>query len=137
MKIGMVVSEYNWDITSMMAARAEEHAKFLGVQVLKKIVVPGVFDIPLAVKELLSLDEVEGVVTIGAVIKGETDHDQVIMNNASRKIADLSLEYSKPVALGISGPGETRLQAMERIEKGRDAVESVVKMIKILKSSGK
>ncbi len=134
MKIGVVVSEYNWDITTMMLARAEEHAKFLGVQIERKITVPGVFDIPLGVKTLLSENDIDGVVTLGAVIKGETDHDQIVMNNAARKIADLSLEFNKPVALGISGPGETRIQAMERIEKGRDAVESVVKMLRVLKS---
>jgi 6,7-dimethyl-8-ribityllumazine synthase len=137
MKIGLVVSEYNWDITTMMMARAEEHAKFLGVQIERKIIVPGVFEIPLGVKTLLSEDEIDGVAAIGAVIKGETDHDQVIMNNAARKLADLSLDFGKPVALGISGPGETRMQAMQRIEKGKDAVESVVKMVKAIKSRGK
>ena len=59
------------------------------------------------------------------------------MNNAARKLADLSLDFGKPVALGISGPGETRMQAMQRIEKGKDAVESVVKMVKAIKSRGK
>jgi 6,7-dimethyl-8-ribityllumazine synthase len=71
-------------------------------------------------------------VTLGAVIEGETDHDQIVMQNAARKITDLAVEYGKPVALGISGPGETRLQAQDRIEKGRDALESCVKMLRRL-----
>jgi 6,7-dimethyl-8-ribityllumazine synthase len=54
------------------------------------------------------------------------------MQNAARKIEDLSVEYSKPVALGISGPNQTRLQAQARIEMARDAVESVAKMLKRL-----
>ncbi|MHB1811510.1 MAG: 6,7-dimethyl-8-ribityllumazine synthase [Thermoplasmataceae archaeon] len=132
MKIGIVVSEYNYDITMMMLERATEHAKFLGAEVAKIMKVPGTFDIPLAVKKLLDMHDIEGVVTLGAVIKGETDHDQIIMQNAARKIEDLGLEYSKPVALGISGPNQTRLQAEARIETARDAVESVVKMIKRL-----
>lgn len=130
MKIGIVVSEYNYDITMNMLQRAQEEAKFLGAEVAKVFKVPGTFDIPLGVKTLLDQKEIDGVVTLGAVIKGETDHDEVIMNNAARKIADLSLEFSKPVALGISGPGETRLQAQARIETAKDAVQSVVKMIK-------
>ena len=133
MKIGIVVSEYNYDITMMMLERATEHAKFLGSEVAKILKVPGTFDIPLGVKKLLELKEIEGVVTLGAVIKGETDHDQIIMQNSARKIEDLGLEYSKPVALGISGPNQTRLQAEARIETAKDAVESVVKMIKRLK----
>ncbi|MDI9378257.1 MAG: 6,7-dimethyl-8-ribityllumazine synthase, partial [Candidatus Thermoplasmatota archaeon] len=50
----------------------------------------------------------------------------------ARKITDLALDFNKPVALGITGPGMTRLQAVDRIEKGRDAVDSVVKMLKRL-----
>jgi 6,7-dimethyl-8-ribityllumazine synthase len=132
-KIGIVVSEYNYDITMMMLQRATEHAKFLGAEVTRTLKVPGTFDIPLGVKKLLELPDIEGVVTLGAVIKGETDHDQIIMQNSARKIEDLGLEYSKPVALGISGPNQTRLQAEARIETARDAVESVVKMIRRLK----
>ena len=130
--IGVVVSEFNFDITSMMLERAKAHAQFLEVDVTKVITVPGVFDMPLAVKKLCEDKSIDGVVTLGCVIEGETDHDQIIMQNAARKIADLSVEYGKPVSLGISGPGMTRLQAEDRIEKGRDAVESVVKMLKRL-----
>ncbi len=129
MKIGMVVAEFNYDITMMMVERAKDYADFLGVE-YKILKVPGTFDIPLGIKKLLKIDDIDGIIAIGAVIKGETDHDEVIMNNAARKIADLSLEFSKPVALGISGPGETRLQAQARIETAKDAVQSVVKMIK-------
>jgi len=132
MKIGIVVSEYNFDITSMMLERAIEEAKFLGADVLRVIKVPGTFDIPLGVKKLLQSKDVDGVVTLGAVIKGETGHDDIIMQNAARKIEDLMIEFSKPVALGISGPGETRLQAQARIEMAKDAVQSVIKMIKRL-----
>ncbi len=133
MKIGIVVSEYNYDITMMMLQRAEEHAKFLNLDVTKVLRVPGTFDIPLGVKKMLGRTDVDAVVTLGAVIKGETDHDQIIMQNAARKIEDLSVEYSKPVSLGISGPNETRLQAQARIEMAKDAVESVAKMLTRLK----
>lgn len=79
-------------------------------------------------------EDVDAVVTLGAVIEGETDHDQVVMQQASRKIIDLSLEYNKPVALGISGPGMSRLEAHERVKYAKRAVEAAVKMCKRLKS---
>ncbi len=128
-RIGLVAAEFNFDVTSMMIQRAKAEAEFLGVKITREVFVPGVYDIPLAVKKLVEMDDIDAVITIGAVIKGETDHDQVIMAQAARKITDLSLEYNKPVALGITGPGETQLQAMDRIEKGRDAVDAVVKML--------
>jgi 6,7-dimethyl-8-ribityllumazine synthase len=95
--------------------------------------VPGSFDIPLAVDALLEKKEIEGVVTLGSVIEGETKHDEIVIQHASRKIADLALEYKKPVSLGISGPGLSRLEAHERIEYAKRAVDAVVKMAKKMK----
>jgi len=132
-RIGIVVSEFNYDITMMMLERAKAHAAFLGVEVAEVVTMPGVYDIPIAVKKLLKRKDIDGVVALGAVIKGETDHDQIIMQNAARKLADLSVEFEKPIGLGISGPGMTRLQAEDRIENAKNAVESVVKQIKALK----
>ena len=133
MKIGIVCSEYNFDITQMMLERAKEHAKFLDVEVAKVVMTPGVYDIPLATKMLIKDKTIDAVVAIGAVIEGETEHDQVIIGQAARKITDLAVEYEKPIGLGISGPGMSRLQAEDRIERAKDAVESVVKQLKSLK----
>jgi 6,7-dimethyl-8-ribityllumazine synthase len=132
-RIGIVCSEYNFDLTQMMLERAKEHAKFLDVDIGKVTMVPGVFDIPLAVKTMLKDKAIDAVVTVGAVIEGETEHDQVVIGQAARKITDLAVEYEKPVGLGITGPGMSRLQAEDRIERAKDAVESVVKQLKTLK----
>ena len=133
MKLGIVVSEFNYDITMMMLERAKAHAQFLGVDVAKIVHVPGVYDMPLAIKALLNRKDVDGVVTLGAVIEGETEHDQIVIQHASRKITDLALEFNKPVSLGITGPGMNRMQAQDRVDRAKDAVESVVKMCKALK----
>jgi len=131
-KIGMVVAEFNFDVTSMMMERAKAEAEFLGVKITKTIMVPGVYEIPLATKKLLDLKEVDAVITLGAVITGETKHDEVVIAQAARLVADLQLEYGKPVAFGITGPDMTKLQAMDRIEKGRDVVDAAVKMLERL-----
>ncbi len=132
-KIGAVVSEFNYDITMMMLERAKEHADFLGAEITKVVKVPGVFDMGLGIKKLLKEKSIDGVVALGCVIEGETEHDELVISHAARKIADLALDYDKPVGLGISGPGMTRLQAEERIERAKSAVESVVKLHKNLK----
>jgi len=132
-RIGAVVSEFNYDITSMMLERAKEHAEFLNAEIKEIIKVPGVFDMGLPIKKLLEKKNIDCVVALGAVIEGETEHDDVVIQHASRKIADLSIEYSKPVGLGITGPGMTRLQAEERIERAKAAVEAVVKLHSRLK----
>ncbi len=133
MRIGIVCSEFNYDITQMMLERAKEHAKFLDVDVAKVVMTPGVYDMPLATKSLLKDESVDGVVALGAVIEGETEHDELIIGQAARKLTDLAVEFEKPVGLGITGPGMSRLQAEDRIERAKDAVESVVKQLKSLK----
>ena len=127
-RVAVVASEFNYDVTWMMVERAREEIEFLGASVGPVVKTPGVYDMPLAVKALMERKDVDGVVTLGAVIEGETDHDQVVMNQAARKLTDLSVEFGKPLGLGISGPGETRLQAQDRIENAANAVRAVIKM---------
>ncbi|MEM2573069.1 MAG: 6,7-dimethyl-8-ribityllumazine synthase [Candidatus Jordarchaeales archaeon] len=135
-RLGLVVSEFNYDITYLMLQRALDHAEFLGAKVVKVVRVPGAFDMPLAVKKLLERDDVDAVVTIGAVMKGDTDHDQVVAQHAARKMVDLAVEYGKPVSLGVSGPGMTRMEAMERIDEfPRRAVEAAIKMVRRLREA--
>lgn len=131
-KIGAVVAEFNFDITSMMLELAKEHAKFLDAEITEIFPVPGVYDMPIAIKKLLDDGNVDAVITLGAVIEGDTEHDEIVVQHAARKITDLSLEYNKPVTLGISGPGMTRLEAHKRVEYGKRAVEAAVKLVKRL-----
>jgi len=136
-RLGIVVAEFNYDITYLMLQKALNHAKFLGAEVAYVVKVPGTFELPLAVKELLKHPEVDGVVALGAVIQGETKHDEVVAHQAARKLLDLGIEYGKPVALGVIGPGASRMQALERVEDyARRAVEAAVKMVRRLRKLG-
>ena len=132
-RLGIVASEFNYEVTYPMVELAKEHADFLEAEITKVIKVPGTFDMPLAVKKLVERKDIDGVVTLGAVIEGETEHDEIVIQHASRKIADLAIEYNKPISLGIAGPGMSRLEAHERVKYAKRAVESVVKMIKRLR----
>lgn len=132
-RIAIAASEYNYDVTLLMLERAKEEVDFLGATLGPVLKTPGVFDLPLAAKALFGRSDVDALVALGAVIEGETQHDEVVMNQAARKLADLSVEYGKPVGLGISGPGETRLQAQDRIENAAHAVRAAVKMVRRLR----
>lgn len=127
-KLGLVLSEFNLEIVEDMREAAKRHAEFLDAEVVDESWAPGVYDMPLAVKRMLDEGEVEGVVTLGAVIKGATQHDELVAGQAARKFTDLSTEYGKPVALGVSGPDQTRLEANQRVNYAKRAVESAVKM---------
>ncbi|PIU13616.1 MAG: 6,7-dimethyl-8-ribityllumazine synthase [Hadesarchaea archaeon CG08_land_8_20_14_0_20_51_8] len=132
-KLGLVSTEFNFDIVGPMVEFAKRHAEFLEAKIVVEMQVPGVYEIPIAVKKLVERKDVDAVVTLGAVIEGETGHDEVVMQQTARKLIDLSVEYGKPVALGISGPGMTRVQALDRVnEYARRAVEAAVKTVKCL-----
>ncbi len=130
--LGFVVAEFNRDLTYQMELLGIEHAKFLGAEVKETILVPGVYDMPLAIKKLCEKDDIDAVITIGIVIEGATKHDEIVVQQASRKIMDLALEYEKPVTLGIAGPGMTRMEAHQRVDYAKRAVEAAVKMVQRL-----
>ncbi|SRR5579875_200544 len=128
-RLGVVVAEFNYDVTYLMLQKAISHAKFLGAEVKIVVKVPGTYDIPLAVKRLLEKNFIDAVVALGAVIRGDTKHDEVVANQTARKLVDVSTEFGKPVTLGIIGPGATHEQAVERIEEyANRAVEAAVKL---------
>lgn len=132
--IGIVVADFNSEITHEMLKVAEHRAHEKGIIVSHVVHVPGVFDMPLAIKKLLQKENIEGVVTLGVVISGGTAHDAHVADNASRQISNLSLEYNKPVTLSIIGHNVSKQQALERYESyAKHGVEAVVEMIKTLK----
>ena len=94
---------------------AKSQAQKVNADIKYVCYVPGSFDMPLILEELLKKRDVDAVVTLGAVIKGETRHDEIVAENAARLIADLSLKHGKPVALGITGPNITIEQARNRV----------------------
>ena len=129
MNIAIVVAEFNEKVTSRMYEVAIEHAKNLKLDIKYTSKVPGIFDMPLVIDKLLEKKDVDGVVTLGAVIKGQTKHDEVIANSTARNIVRLSLKHQKPVSLGISGPGMSERQAYARIRMvAENAVNAVQKV---------
>lgn len=129
-KLAIVVAEFNSQITEKMLKHALKHSAELKVLVTYVCKVPGSYDMPLTIQTLLEKDDVDAVVTLGAVVQGETKHDEVIAHALTSKMAELSLQYRKPVALGIAGPGMTWEQAEARIGDYADrSVASAVKMV--------
>jgi len=134
-RLAIVVSEFNHDVTYLMLQRALSHAKFLGATVTYVVRAPGAYDIPLLVEKLLRKDDVDAVVALGAIITGATKHDEVIAHQVARKLVDLAERYGKPVTLGISGPGMNRMQALERVDDyARRSVEAAVKLARRLRA---
>jgi len=106
------------------------------------ILVPGSFEIPLAVKKAALLKRYDAIVAIGALIRGATPHFDYISSEVSKGISSVALELNIPVAYGII-TAETLEQAIERAgtkvgNRGAEAALSAIEMINLSKAlSGK
>ncbi len=128
-----MVSEFNKEVTSRMLSVAQEKANLMKLKITYTCKVPGAFDMPIIVDALLKKKDVDGIVTLGAIIKGQTKHDEVISHSTAKSLIDLSIKYQKPVSFGISGPGMQERHAYARIRPVAErAVEAVVKISKEL-----
>ena len=134
MNIAIVFSEFNEEVTSRMLDVAKEKADLLKLKISYISMVPGAYDMPIIVDSLLNKKDIDAVVTLGSIIKGQTKHDEVISHAAAKSLTELSLKHQKPVSLGITGPGMQERHAYARIRPVAErAVEAVVKISNELK----
>ncbi|MEM0360462.1 MAG: 6,7-dimethyl-8-ribityllumazine synthase [Candidatus Diapherotrites archaeon] len=130
--IAIVLADFHKEMAEKMLFFAKKKAESLGVQVSLVARVPGAFEAPLAVKKILEKKQADAIVVLGIVLRGGTEHDVMVAGNAFRKIADLSIEFEKPVCSGIIGPRVSKKQAMQRLKPySEHAVEAAVKMAKL------
>ncbi len=130
--LGLVVAEFNAPITREMEESAREAAAERGAEIVETLHIPGAYDSPLAADRLARRDDIDGVAVLGAVITGDTDHDDVITTATTQKLTDVSLNRDTPVALGITGPGMSAAEARERTDYGARAVEGALDLVEEL-----
>jgi len=127
-RLGLVVARFDkrGRVTEEMAERAREAAADRDAEVVETVEVPGSYDTPLAADRLARRDDVDAVAVLGAIVTGDTDHDQVIADAAARGLTDVSLERDTPVAFGVTGPGMSADEAAARVDYGARALESAI-----------
>jgi 6,7-dimethyl-8-ribityllumazine synthase len=140
LKIGIVASRFNHTLVERLVEGAIDcFLRHEGEEEnLTLLRVPGSWEIPMAVKELLIREDIEGVVALGVLIRGATPHFEYIANEVSKGLAMLSLEHRKPVSFGII-TADTLEQAIERAgtkhgNKGWDAMLSTIEMVNLFKT---
>jgi len=102
-KIGIVVSEWNEAITSKLMEGAINTFKENGVTDQNLLIksVPGAFELPLGAQSLLEFNKLDGVITIGTVIQGETKHFDYVCSGASQGIMTVMLNYNTPISFCV------------------------------------
>lgn len=129
MRLGIVVSRFNEEISRQLVERAQAAAQEIGAQA-RIVRVPGALEIPLALQWLAQSGRFDALVAIGAVIRGETYHFEVVANESARGVMDVALEYGLPIANGILTT-QDEAQALARLDKGAEAVKVAVEMAKL------
>lgn len=136
-KIAIINGRFNHIITDRLVEGAEDaYVRHGGnTQDLDLILVPGAFEIPLALEKALASGKYEAVCCLGAVIRGATPHFDYISAEATKGVASVALKHGKPVAFGVLTV-DTIEQAIERAgskagNKGAEAMVTVIEMLNL------
>ncbi|MFB6291351.1 MAG: 6,7-dimethyl-8-ribityllumazine synthase [Candidatus Bipolaricaulia bacterium] len=137
LKIGIVISRFNSLVTDRLLSGAKDKLTRLGTDwgAVTVAYVPGSFELPRAVGKMKEKGDYDGIVALGAVIRGETPHFEYVASETSKGLAKLNLESETPVTFGLI-TSDTLDQAMERAgakqgNKGSEAAEALVEMINL------
>ena len=110
--VGIVISEWNADITHALAQGAMDVFTQAGITSIERISVPGSFELPLAAQQLfMKHPELDGVLVIGNVIQGETKHFDFVCQGLTQGVMDVMLKFNKPVSFCVltDRPNETTI----------------------------
>ncbi|WP_167618908.1 6,7-dimethyl-8-ribityllumazine synthase [Maribellus sediminis] len=140
MRFGIVVAEWNWEITSALAQGAVDTLKKHDASDENITVkyVPGTFELPLGGQYFAEMDNVDAVILLGCVIQGETRHFDYICEGVTQGTKDLNLKYNKPFIFGVLTTNNEQ-QALDRAggklgNKGDEAAITAIKMVDLKNS---
>ena len=135
LRIGIVVARFNEEVGEGLLASCTAALATHGVQAsaIRVVSVPGALEIPLALQKLANTGKFDALIALGAVIRGETYHFEIVANESASGITMVALDSGVPIANGILTT-ENNDQAMARVsEKGADCALAAIEMANLLK----
>jgi 6,7-dimethyl-8-ribityllumazine synthase len=139
LRIGIVMSRFNLPVCEGLLSACVAELKRLGVTDSNMVIadVPGALEIPLVLQTMAQSRRYDALVALGAVIRGETYHFEVVSNDSCRAIMDVQLNTGVPIANGIL-TCESDEQAEVRMQpKGSDCAQAAVEMANLQKALAK
>ncbi|HNV24434.1 MAG TPA: 6,7-dimethyl-8-ribityllumazine synthase, partial [Candidatus Omnitrophota bacterium] len=136
-KIAIVVAKFNEFVTKRLLDACLDELTKNGVKAKNIIVlwVPGAFEIPIVAKQIVEKKDVSGVICLGAVIRGETKHYDLVADNTARGIMDVALAVNKPIIFEVLAVDTMELaykRSEEKgINKGRDAAQALLEVLDV------
>jgi 6,7-dimethyl-8-ribityllumazine synthase len=136
--VGIVMSRFNQDVCEGLLGACTGELKRLGVADSRIVIatVPGALEIPLTLQAMAQSGRFDALIALGAVIRGETYHFEVVSNDACRAVMEVQLHTGVPIANGIL-TCENDDQALARVqEKGSDCARTAIEMAHLLRALG-
>lgn len=136
LKVGVVMARFNLDVCEGLLSACTAELKKLGVAAgdITIATVPGALEIPLVLQTMAQGGGFDALVALGAVIRGETYHFEVVSNDSCRAVMEVQLHTGVPVANGIL-TCEDDDQAIARMaQKGADCAQAAVEMANLLRT---
>ena len=136
LKVGVVMARFNIDVCEGLLSACTTELKKLGVAAenITIATVPGALEIPLVLQTMAQSSDFDALVALGAVIRGETYHFEVVSNDSCRAIMEVQLHTGVPIANGIL-TCDTDEQAEVRVQpKGTDCAQAAVEMANLKKA---
>ena len=132
LRIGIVVSRFNEALCKRLLVSCRRALEEVGVRTEDVVLaeVPGALEIPLALQWLAQSAHCDALIALGAVIRGETYHFELVCNESARGVMDVQLETGLPVANGILTT-ENEAQALARVDKGAEVARVAVEMARL------
>jgi 6,7-dimethyl-8-ribityllumazine synthase len=136
LRIGVVVGRFNKDVGEGLLAACTDELARLGVRPsdMTIVTVPGALEIPLALQKLAGTDKFDALIALGAVIRGETYHFEVVSNESASGVMTVQLDTGIPVANGILTTDNDQQAEARKQEKGVHCARAAVEMANLLKA---
>ncbi|HET7060758.1 MAG TPA: 6,7-dimethyl-8-ribityllumazine synthase [Nitrosospira sp.] len=135
LRIGIVMSRFNMDVSDGLLSACTAELTKHGVQEANMLLVtvPGALEIPPALQKMALSDQFDALIALGAVIRGETYHFEIVANQSANGIAAVQLDTGIPIANGVLTT-DTDDQAMARMSrKGMEAAQAAIEMANLLR----
>ena len=135
LRVGIVVARFNADVGDGLLASCTAALATLGVREsdIRIVTVPGALEVPLALQKMANTGNFDALVALGAVIRGETYHFEIVANQSASGIMSVQLDTGIPVANGILAADDDDQAEARMMQKGADCAAAAVEMANLLR----
>jgi 6,7-dimethyl-8-ribityllumazine synthase len=136
LRIGIVMARFNQDIGEGLLSGAKAELTKMGVadQNVTLASVPGALEIPLVLQTMAQSGKFDALIALGAVIRGETYHFEIVSNESARGVTDVQLTTGIPIANGVLTTENDDQALVRMVQKGGEAAQAAVEMANLLKA---